>query len=194
MKSLVFNFPKTKTENVKINRKNIFIASVVIFLAAAALIGYFMVARNGDLSGKINLSATVGKIADVLNNKKAVNVKNGEAAISTSGLAMGEGGIPVSSGKIYEETAESGEGITNLARKALDGYLKEKSINFELTPEHRIYIEDYMQNRTGDYLLKLGQKITFSEDLIVEAIRSSESLNSNQLENLHQYAVQVSSF
>jgi len=93
----------------------------------------------------------------------------------------------VSQPKVYEEVAELGEGITHLARKALKEYLKEKG-GPNLTPEHKIYIEDYLQKKTGDFWLQVGQKLTFSEELIKEAIEKSQTLTEQQLQNLTQYA------
>jgi hypothetical protein len=89
--------------------------------------------------------------------------------------------------RVYEETAQAGEGITHLARKALKEYLKEKG-GPNLAPEHKIFIEDYLQKKTGDYQLQLGQKLTFSEELIKEAIEKAQTLTQEQLQNLTQYA------
>lgn len=94
--------------------------------------------------------------------------------------------------KIYEMEAQPGEGITHLARRALKEYLKEKGEGLNLTKEHKIYIEDYLQNKTGDYGLKVGQKITFSEGIIKEAIEQAQKLTSEQLQNLTQYSQLVS--
>ncbi|RLF34028.1 MAG: hypothetical protein DRN07_00995 [Thermoplasmata archaeon] len=86
--------------------------------------------------------------------------------------------------KVYVEVAERGEGITHLARKALAEYLKEKGENIALTKAHKIYIEDYMQKRTGWRWLKLGEKVSFSEKLIEEAIEKSLKLTEEQLQNI----------
>jgi len=75
--------------------------------------------------------------------------------------------------KVYEMSAQPGEGITHLARRALKTYLEEKGSDLNLTPEHKIYIEDYIQKRTGDRWLILGETLTFSEELIVEDMQGS---------------------
>lgn len=90
-------------------------------------------------------------------------------------------------GKIYTVTAEKGNGITHLARKALGEYLKETGQGSDLTPEHKVYIEDYMQNRTGKNKVSVGQQQTFSESLITEAISSAKTLSPRSLENLQKY-------
>jgi len=95
---------------------------------------------------------------------------------------------------IFIEVAEAGEGITHLARRALKKYLQENPQDFEVTAEHKIYIEDYIQKKTGDGWLILGETLTFSEELIVEAINKDRQLTPDQLENLKQYSQLVPSF
>jgi len=96
--------------------------------------------------------------------------------------------------KEYIEVAGSGEGITHLARRALRRYLEEHPQDFEITPEHKIYIEDYIRRQTGDHWLMLGETLTFSEELIVEAINRARQLTPEQLENLKQYSQLVAWF
>lgn len=91
------------------------------------------------------------------------------------------------SGKKFTVTAEKGDGITHLARKALGEYLKETGQGSDLTPEHKIYIEDYMQNRTGSQKVSIGQQQSFSEGLITDAISSAKTLSPRSLENLQKY-------
>ncbi|GEM_PF-2051240 len=88
----------------------------------------------------------------------------------------------------YLETAAKGEGLTHLARRALRSYLKDHPSSFHLTPEHKVYIEDYLAKKKGGGWLRLGQKVEFSQDLIKEAIEMSEQLTPSQLENLKQYS------
>ena len=95
--------------------------------------------------------------------------------------------------KFYEKTAQPGEGITHLARRSLKTYLEEKDSDLNLTAEHKIYIEDYIQKQTGDGWLMLGETLTFPEELIVEAIQKARQLTPDQLENLRQYSQLVSS-
>lgn len=95
--------------------------------------------------------------------------------------------------KNYVEMAEQGEGITHLARKALKGYLTEESQSFEVTSEHKIYIEDYIVKKTGSGWLSLGENLEISGDLIKEAIEKAETLSLEDLANLTQYSQLVPS-
>lgn len=93
-----------------------------------------------------------------------------------------------SGAKEYKETAENGDGITKLARRAVKRYLEENPVNPDLTPEHKVFVEDYIQNRIGDRGLELGETISISEDLIVEAINKSQDLSAQELEHLKNFS------
>lgn len=88
-------------------------------------------------------------------------------------------------------TAQPGEGITHLARRALAEYLEKNNLTGELSAEQKIYIEDYLQNRTGTEMLALGETRTFSNALIAEAVDASKQLDEKQLKNLEKYVVIV---
>lgn len=95
--------------------------------------------------------------------------------------------------KSFVETASKGDGTTKLARKALANYL-EKNTDSSLTPEHKIYIEDYLRkNVKHDGGVHIGTSVEFSKDLISDAITKSKNLSAEQLKNLHKYAVRVPS-
>jgi hypothetical protein len=100
--------------------------------------------------------------------------------------------VPVQEEKKYLEIAQIGEGITHLARRVLGKYLQEKPQDFKITPEHKIYIEDYLAKSMGDRWLNLGEKVEFSEPLIKEAIEKAKDLTPAQLENLTQFSQLVS--
>jgi len=91
------------------------------------------------------------------------------------------------SGKIYTVYANRGEGITHLARRALNEYLQETGEESELTEEHEIYIEDYLQNRTGAESIEVNHQEVFSGNLIEEAISSAKQLTPKSLDNLKRY-------
>lgn len=83
--------------------------------------------------------------------------------------------------------AQKGEGITHLARKALKIYL-ENNYDPELTPEHKIYIEDYLKDLHGERFLQLGEELEFPLNDIEKAISLAKDLTPQQLNNLTQYA------
>lgn len=93
----------------------------------------------------------------------------------------------------FIETAGKGDSMTKLARKALGDYL-EKNPDSSLTPEHKIYIEDFLRKnvvRKGG--VRVGTSVEFSKSLIADAISKSKNLSAGQLKNLHKYAVRVPS-
>ena len=87
----------------------------------------------------------------------------------------------------YVEVAQAGDGITHLSRRAVTRWLAANQAGYEVTNEHRIFIEDYIQNRVGSHGLSLGQEQEISFELIKEAVEAANQLNQNQLKNLSQY-------
>ncbi|HHE76581.1 MAG TPA: hypothetical protein ENL27_01200 [Candidatus Parcubacteria bacterium] len=172
-------FPLSK---IKFNKALLFYA--LIFIVCLAVIGSFVWLREaGKLQG-LSLSQVLGKLSAGLIQKK---VLVSEDAVNTNNLNIT---LPVGQ-NVYEETAEAGEGITHLARKALKQYLDEQGSDLDLTPEHKVYIEDYMQKKTGDRWLQLGEKVSFSKELIEEAINKAQELTPQQLDNLKVYSSQI---
>jgi uncharacterized protein YneF (UPF0154 family) len=153
-------------------KRRIFNLGVLLAFVLILVGGYFLVFR--EIPGL--------RVAQVLPEKKVEKEELPEVVITPT-----EKTEVLAQPKVYEEVAEPGEGITHLARKALKEYLKENG-GPNLTPEHKIFIEDYLQKKTGDYWLQVGQKLTFSEELIKEAIEKAQTLTQEQLQNLTQYA------
>ena len=91
-------------------------------------------------------------------------------------------------------TAQRGDGITHLARRALAEYTADTNQDDDMTPEHNVYAEDYVQNYTGTHMLEVGETLTFSNELLGEAVDASMDLTPAQLDNLTQYAELVPSF
>lgn len=85
-------------------------------------------------------------------------------------------------------TAGKGEGITHLARRALTEYLEKSGRQQEVNNEQKIFIEDYLQNQTGNEWLSLGEQKTFTVGQISEAIDASKKLDEKQLQNLEKYS------
>lgn len=109
--------------------------------------------------------------------ENANNGKNEKEIVSSSD----------NSGKRYTETAVFGDGITHLARRALEEYIQETGDGANLSKEQKIYAEDYIQNRTGSEMINIGHQEIFSESLIKEAIFKANNLSEKSLENIRKY-------
>lgn len=94
--------------------------------------------------------------------------------------------------KSFVETAVKGDGTTHLARRALANYL-EKNPDTALTPEHKIYIEDYLRKNVPQKRVFAGTSVEFSKELIQSAITKSKNLNEKQLKNLKKFSSRVPS-
>ncbi len=91
--------------------------------------------------------------------------------------------------KVFQMITQSGEGLTHLARRALKEYLQEKDI--EITTEHKIYVEDFVQKRLDQVGLHPGDQVSISSDLIEQGISQALQLQESELENLKQFSVLV---
>ncbi len=94
-------------------------------------------------------------------------------------------------------SAAPGDGITQLARRALSEYIKQHpDTGKKLTKEHRVYIEDYLKdrivkNRNGRKMLVVSEKVSFSTDLIYNAIQNSQKLTQKQLNYLKIFSQRI---
>ncbi len=88
----------------------------------------------------------------------------------------------------YVEVAQTGDGLTHLARRAATRYLADREAGYAITNEHRIYIEDYIRKHVDQHPVSIGMEETISFDLIKEAVESAGKLTEPQLKNLTKYA------
>lgn len=160
------------------------IAAIVVI--AGGLLGYY-----GYQAWKENPEIFKELPATILDWVKIE--EEGEEELTFEELPKEGPEIILPAAKSYIETAESGDGITHLARKALKEYLSENPQDFEVTPEHKIYIEDYITKKMGGGWLKLGEILEISGDLLQEAIDEAENLTPERLENLTQFSQLVPS-
>ena len=65
------------------------------------------------------------------------------------------------------------------------------STGISLSPEQRIYAEDYVQNAIGTHYINLGEKLSFTQSLLSEAIAEAQALSEVQIQNLGQYSALV---
>ena len=87
----------------------------------------------------------------------------------------------------YIETAQKGDGVTHMARRATTRYLNENAPGYELTNEHRIYVEDYLKDHIAKRGIKPGDQITISDQLMKDAVDAAGQLSAKQLHNLTKY-------
>ncbi|MFQ6049895.1 MAG: hypothetical protein ACE5J0_02555 [Candidatus Paceibacterales bacterium] len=174
----LFRLPIIKRERVL--RWPIILAIIV----GVGVLGYYGV-KTGKISTEIFQKLPAAILEPI--TKESITEETAEKIVQEAPE------IPKIEEKKYLETAEKGEGITHLARRILKKYLQEKPQSFEITPEHKIYIEDYVAKKMGGGWLKLGEKLEISGNLIKEAIEKAENLSPEQLENLTQYSQLVPS-
>jgi len=180
-------------------------ALIIILIVAAAIYAF-----SGD-EGQVGESGEVAEVAEeeMMNEEGEVTgeeldeegieidgttgeVRQGKVAADKSigkEAAKQEVKLPKArrTDKSFVEVAEAGNGVTHLARRASARWLSENQAGYAVTDEHRIFIEDYVQNKLGTNGLALGEEVEISFDLIAEAVEAAKELNEMQLKNLSQY-------
>ena len=192
-----------------------FITFLIILFALSAIASFVFLHNSGQLTNfKVNMFSSIGpdnfstqqdiKDINLPNTGQDLSIgatsttsdnSNNEATNENEQNKQGENeqqkpATPIFSfHRSYKEQAKSGDSVTTLARKALKDFVEENWSNWDfITPEHKIFIENYIQKHTSDKELQIGEKITFSEDLITEAINKSKGLSSDQLKELKNYS------
>ena len=136
-----------------------------------------------------------GSLAESLPLERSIPLESINITLSPDGTVVETSSHPsiaLREDSIATPEAQGGEGITHLARRAISERLLQQSAS--LSPEQRIYAEDYVQNAIGDYSLNQGDKLSFGYDLLDDAIASSQKLSDVQLQNLTKYSSHVAAF
>lgn len=173
-----------------------------VFIVAVIAIGIYSYSDRSvptdetGISGEISSSETE-KIAEEEEETEAEEIATEETSDSEETVTVAEEEPKELSRETegsFIETAERGDGLTHLARRAASNYL-EKNPDSSVTVEHRIYIEDYLRKKIAhEGGVHVGTSVEFSKDLIEEAIGASKNLSESQLENLKKYSARVSEF
>lgn len=174
---------------------------VSIFIVAAIALGIYSYSQRAE-----NLSDE--DIASLLETKgdEAKDSAAGDAMTQEGGEAGANSEQAASKGTVvtpelseekegsYVETAEAGDGMTHLARRALTHALENNS-DWNLSAEQKVYVEDYLQKHAGgNQGLNTGSKVEFSKEVMNQAIEQAKGLNEAQLAKIKPYAQKVSSY
>jgi len=90
----------------------------------------------------------------------------------------------------YNEVAQNGQGVTNLARIAVKRYL-DANPSEKLSNEHRVYMEDYIRKKLAKKSVSSGETVSISKNLVREAAEASKKLSNAQIQNLQKYSRRV---
>lgn len=93
----------------------------------------------------------------------------------------------------YIEVAARGEGITHLARRAMLRYVEANAPGYELTAEHKVWIEDALKDQLKKPL-GVGENLTVEKKLIQDAVERAKSLTDAQRKHLQRFSRLVSAY
>lgn len=165
---------------------------IIVSVAIVTVIAGGIYSYSKRTDSPIVTKQTTEEVAN--SNENQVEVANNESTTTISNDAKQEVSSIATSKETessFVETAQKGEGLTVLARRATANYL-EKNQDSSLTKEHKIYIEDYLRKTVSHKGgVKIGTSVEFSKDSVQKAIEKSKTLNERQLKNLEKYSARV---
>lgn len=94
----------------------------------------------------------------------------------------------------YIEVAARGDGVTRLARRAMLRYLEANKPDFEVTAEHKVWIEDSLKDQLGRKPLALGESLTIDKGMIRDAVEKSKVLTDAQRKHLQRFSRLVAAY
>lgn len=176
------------------NRSNVILAIIGVLIIAGGIYLYSNYQKPSPLAELEQKNQTNQEKQNDLVKPEQINLNRQFGSEKTNASSTEKAEIVKVENNKYTVKANKGAGITHLARKAAKEYLERNpELKNKITAEHKIYIEDYIKDKTGSYGLKIGQEFTFDDGLIKEAIDQSLKLSENQLKNLHKYVLLVPS-
>jgi hypothetical protein len=169
---------------------------VSIFIVAAIALGIYSYSQRAENLSDEDIASLLETKGDEAESASSETMKD-ETMTADEAVSKGTVVTPELSQETdgaYVETAEAGDGMTHLARRALTHTLEANS-DTSLTAEQKIYVEDYLQKHVGGTgQLDPGSKVEFSKESISQAIASSKTLNDAQLAHLKKYSQRVNSY
>lgn len=94
----------------------------------------------------------------------------------------------------YVEVAARGDGVTHLARRAMLRYLESNKPDYDVTAEHKVWIEDSLKDQIGRTPLRLGESLEVSKDLVRDAVTNAKQLTDAQRKHLTRYSQMVAAY
>lgn len=160
---------------------------VSIFIVAAIALGIYSYSQRAE-----NLSDE--DIASLLETKGDEAKDSADNAEAPSKGTVVTPELSEEKEASFVETAEAGDGMTHLARRALTHALENNS-DWNLSAEQKVYVEDYLQKHAGgNVALNPGSKVEFSKEMMNQAVQNAKALNEAQLARIKPYAQKVSSY
>lgn len=167
--------------------------AITSLIIIAVIIGVGIYAYNKPREEQATTSTTAEQTSEVATEESKPEIVVAQPTESTSAptvSATENVSLVKRAVEIKEEaiivSAIRGDGVTHLAREALREYLKADS-NIKLSAEQKIYIEDFLKDKTASTRIATGESKTFSKDTIKQAVDRAQNLTEKQIQNLTQY-------
>lgn len=154
--------------------KNIISIILIVFLIVSGVYAFNRDTEDKTVEDKVEEIKKEGEEAKT----EETETKSEEVATENTDIQKSETQITIK--------ANAGDGVTNLARRALAEYSKDKEIT--LSKEQKIYAETVLKNKYYKHHLNLAQEIVFEISDLEETIQNAQNLSEKEIKAWSKYS------
>jgi mannitol-specific phosphotransferase system IIBC component len=151
--------------------KNIISILLIVFLIVSGVYAFNRESSNEDRSVE-------EKVEEIKKEGEEENTDNEETKSADETTKEDEAPEIQKYGTKITVKANSGDGLTHLARKAIAEYIQDKDIT--LSKEQKIYTETNLKNKYYQHHLNLGQEVSFELQDLDEFIQKAQNLSDEE--------------
>lgn len=157
--------------------KNIISILLIVFLIVSGVYAFNRDSSKNEKSVEEKVEEIKKEETEEVKNTDEESLTNEEAKEQKSDIQRVESKIIVK--------ANAGDGVTQLARKAISEYSKDKEIS--LSKEQKLYAETNLKNEYYQHHLSIGQEVSFEEKSLDETIQKAQNLSEKEIKSWSKY-------
>lgn len=156
--------------------KNIISIVLIVLLIVSGVYAFNRDAEDKSVEEKVEEIKKEGE--EEGNKTEETETKSEEVATDNTDIQKSETQITIK--------ANQGDGVTQLARKAIAEYTKDKEIT--LSKEQKIYSETVLKNKYYQHHLNLSQEIEFEISDLEDTVQKAQNLSENEVKAWSKYS------
>lgn len=155
--------------------KNIISIILIVFLIVSGVYAFNRDTEDKTVEDKVE---EIKKEGEGETKTEEIETKSEEVATENTDIQKSETRITIK--------ANAGDGVTHLARRAVEEYSKDKEIT--LSKEQKIYAETVLKNKYYKHHLNLSQEVQFEFSDLEEIIQKAQNLSENEIKAWSKYS------
>ena len=155
--------------------KNIISIILIVFLIVSGVYAFNRDTEDKTVEDKVE---EIKKEGEEATETEETETKSEEVATDNTDIQKSETQITIK--------ANTGDGVTHLARRAVAEYSKDKEIT--LSKEQKIYAETILKNKYYQQYLNLSQEVQFELSDLEDTVQNAQNLSENEIKAWSKYS------